>query len=99
MDLHRGSYTGQFGFFMIDPANDPGRYDQEVFLALREWQPYLTTLDQDDMAADPDDPMPENPPLRTSVPTGSKSAPLCTRSTIKCWALGSRCAYVQASAS
>src|ERR1700735_2794272 len=50
MDLHRGSYTGQFGFFMIDSASDPGRYDQEVFLALREWQPYLTTLDQDDMA-------------------------------------------------
>ena len=41
MDLHRGAYTGQFGFFMIDSANDPGRYDQEVFLALREWEPYL----------------------------------------------------------
>src|SRR5580692_1985327 len=51
LDLHRGSYTGQFGFLMIDSANDPGRYDQEVFLALREWQPYLTTADQDDMAA------------------------------------------------
>ena len=24
MDLHRGVYTGQFGFFMIDGANDPG---------------------------------------------------------------------------
>ena len=38
MDLHRGSYTGQFGFLMIDSANDPGLYDQEVFLALREWE-------------------------------------------------------------
>ena len=37
LDLHRGSYTGQFGFLMIDPANDPGLYDQEVFLALRDW--------------------------------------------------------------
>jgi FtsP/CotA-like multicopper oxidase with cupredoxin domain len=31
IDLHRGSYTGQFGFLMIDSANNPGRYDQEVF--------------------------------------------------------------------
>src|SRR5271168_2133165 len=34
MDLHRGSYTAQFGFLMIDSANDLGLYDQEVFLAL-----------------------------------------------------------------
>ena len=45
MDLHRGSYTGQFGFLMIDPANDPGHYDQEVFLALRGWQYFLSTMD------------------------------------------------------
>ena len=48
MDLQRGAYTGQFGFLMIDSSNDPGRYDQEVFLALREWQSYLTTTDQDE---------------------------------------------------
>ncbi|HEX8813327.1 MAG TPA: multicopper oxidase domain-containing protein, partial [Terracidiphilus sp.] len=45
LDLHRGSYTGQFGFLMIDPANNPGHYDQEVFLALREWEHYLDTMD------------------------------------------------------
>ncbi|HEY2151346.1 MAG TPA: multicopper oxidase domain-containing protein, partial [Vicinamibacterales bacterium] len=61
LDLHRGSYTGQFGFFMIDSANDPGLYDQEVFLALREWEPYLTMTDQDEAAADLTDPMPEKP--------------------------------------
>ena len=61
MDLHRGVYTGQFGFFMIDGANDPGRYDQEVFLALREWEYFLSPMDQDAMAPDPDDPMPEKP--------------------------------------
>jgi FtsP/CotA-like multicopper oxidase with cupredoxin domain len=61
MDLHRGSYTGQFGFFMIDSANDPGHYDQEAFLALREWEYFLSTMDQDEMAADPHDPMPERP--------------------------------------
>ncbi|HEY1806285.1 MAG TPA: multicopper oxidase domain-containing protein [Terracidiphilus sp.] len=61
LDLHRGSYTGQFGFLMIDGRNDPGHYDQEVFLALREWEPYLTMMDQDEDAPDPHDPMPEKP--------------------------------------
>src|SRR6202042_2815173 len=77
MDLHRGSYTGQFGFFMIDAANDPGRYDQEVFLALREWQYFLSTMDQDEMAADPRDPMPEKPAAPDLRPNGLEvSAPL-----------------------
>ena len=77
MDLHRGSYTGQFGFFMIDSANDPGRYDQEVFLALREWQYFLSTMDQDEMAADPNDPMPEKPAKPDLRPNGLEvSAPL-----------------------
>jgi len=61
MDLHRGTYTGQFGFLMIDSASDPGRYDQEVFLALREWEYFLSTVDQDETPPDPSDPMPEKP--------------------------------------
>ena len=77
MDLHRGSYTGQFGFFLIDPAHDPGRYDQEVFLALREWQYFLSTTDQDEMAPAPDDPMPEKPATRDLRQNGLEvSAPL-----------------------
>ena len=77
MDLHRGAYTGQFGFFMIDAANDPGRYDQEVFLALREWQYFLSTVDPDEMAADPRDPMPEKPATPDLRPNGLEvSAPL-----------------------
>jgi FtsP/CotA-like multicopper oxidase with cupredoxin domain len=77
MDLHRGAYTGQFGFFMIDPANDPGRYDQEIFLALREWEPYLTTKDPDEGAADPNDPMPEKPAKPDPRPNGLEiGAPL-----------------------
>ena len=77
MDLHRGAYTGQFGFLMIDPANDPGHYDQEVFLALREWEPYLSTMDQDEMAADPNDPMPEKPATPDPRPNGLEvAAPL-----------------------
>jgi FtsP/CotA-like multicopper oxidase with cupredoxin domain len=77
MDLHRGSYTGQFGFFMIDSANDPGAYDQEVFLALREWQYFLSTMDQDESRPDPNDPMPEKPAAPDSRPNGLEvSAPL-----------------------
>src|SRR3984885_3258353 len=77
LDLHRGSYTGQFGFLMIDPANDPGRYDQEVFLALREWQYFLSRMEQDEMAADPNDPKPERPAPRDLPANGLEvSAPL-----------------------
>jgi FtsP/CotA-like multicopper oxidase with cupredoxin domain len=99
MDLHRGAYTGHLGFLMIDSAHDPGLYDQEVFLALREWEPYFTTMDQDEPAPDPNDPMPESPPLQTRVRTGSKSALLSTRSTTKCSALVSPSACVRGSAS
>jgi FtsP/CotA-like multicopper oxidase with cupredoxin domain len=77
LDLHRGAYTGQFGFLMIDSANDPGLYDQEVFLALRDWQPYLTTMDQDEASADPNNPMPEKPAKPDPRPNGLEvGAPL-----------------------
>ena len=77
LDLHRGAYTGQFGFLMIDSANDPGLYDQEVFLALREWQPFLTPVDPDEEQPDPNDPMPEKPPIPDPRPNGLEiGAPL-----------------------
>jgi FtsP/CotA-like multicopper oxidase with cupredoxin domain len=78
MDLHRGAYTGQFGFLMIDSAaGDPGNYDQEAFLALREWEPYLTTMDQDEEQPDPNDPMPEKPAVPDTRPNGLEvGAPL-----------------------
>ncbi len=41
-DLHKGAYTGQFGFVYVDGGNDPGQYDQELFLALRDWEPFFT---------------------------------------------------------
>lgn len=40
-DLKRGTYTGQFGCFYIEPKTDPGAYDQEIFLNLHDWNPYL----------------------------------------------------------
>lgn len=41
-DLHRGTYMGQFAFVYIEPRDEAGRYDQEVFLATHEWEPFLT---------------------------------------------------------
>ena len=40
-DLHRGIYTGQFGFVYVEPASEPGRYDREIFLATHEWEPFF----------------------------------------------------------
>ena len=36
-DLHKGQYTGEHGFLSIEPRDNPGRYDQEIFLALHDW--------------------------------------------------------------
>ena len=77
LDLHRGTYTGQFGFLMIDPASDSGLYDQEVFLALRDWQSFLTPMDQDESAPGPNDPTPEKPSTPDLRPNGLEvGAPL-----------------------
>jgi FtsP/CotA-like multicopper oxidase with cupredoxin domain len=40
-DLTRAQYSGQHGFLMVEPRNDPARYDQEFFLALHDWAGYL----------------------------------------------------------
>lgn len=44
-DFHRSTYTGQFGFLLIEGKDDPGRYDQEVLLALHGWDPFLGRMD------------------------------------------------------
>ena len=62
-DLHRGSYTGQFGFLMVDSAKDPGAYDQEVFLALRDWEPFFTTMLVDTDEQNQKWPQPERPAI------------------------------------
>ena len=43
-NFHRATYTGQFGFLIVEPASDPARYDQEVLLALHGWDPYLAPM-------------------------------------------------------
>jgi FtsP/CotA-like multicopper oxidase with cupredoxin domain len=60
-DLHKGAYTGQFGFLVIDSASEPGAYDQEIFLALRDWEPFFTTSMEDTDEQGQVDPQPEKP--------------------------------------
>jgi len=70
-DLHKGAYTGQFGFVYIDPASNPGNYDQELFLALRDWEPFFTTQLVDmDSGEDPNAPQPERPAVLSNTPNG-----------------------------
>jgi FtsP/CotA-like multicopper oxidase with cupredoxin domain len=38
-DLSRGTYGGQAGLVYIEPKNDPGAYDREVFLVMKEFAP------------------------------------------------------------
>jgi hypothetical protein len=37
-DLRRSLYSGMYGFLIVEPASDPGRYDQEVLLATHHWE-------------------------------------------------------------
>jgi len=51
-DLSRGTFTGQFAFVYIEPNSNPGRYDQEIFLATHEWEPYFTTMEEKEEAGE-----------------------------------------------
>src|SRR4029077_21194450 len=72
-DMHRETYTGQYGFFYIDSGNDPGKYDQEHFLALRDWEPFFSNEDEDDEEEDPNAPMPEKPARARSGANGHEA--------------------------
>ena len=41
-DMNRGQYTGQVGPVYIEPKDNPGRYDQEIFLTLKEFEPWIS---------------------------------------------------------
>ncbi|MGP8251506.1 MAG: multicopper oxidase family protein [Terracidiphilus sp.] len=38
-DLTRGTYSGQFGFLIVEGKENPGSHDQEIFLAIHHWEP------------------------------------------------------------
>ncbi len=55
-DLNRGNYTGQSGAVYIEPKDNPGAYDQEVFLVLKEFAPSFShggDMDMDVLAGTP----------------------------------------------
>jgi len=69
-DLHKGTYTGQFGFVYVDAGNDPGQYDQELFLSLRDWEPFYTSSMEDDDDDSHSGPQPEKPAVMNTDPNG-----------------------------
>ena len=69
-DLHKGAYTGQFGFVYVAGTTDPGQYDQELFLALRDWEPFFTSTMDDDDDDTHGGPMLERPDTLNTGPDG-----------------------------
>ncbi len=41
-DLTNGQYNGQVGPVYIEPGHEPGAYDREVFLTLKEFEPFFS---------------------------------------------------------
>jgi FtsP/CotA-like multicopper oxidase with cupredoxin domain len=52
-DLSAGQYGGQVGPVYIEPASEPGRYDREVFLTLKEFEPSRSSLRSRTLASGP----------------------------------------------
>ncbi len=52
-DLRLGQYNGQVGPVYIEPKREPGAHDREVFLVLKEFEPFFSRggdMDQDFLA-------------------------------------------------
>jgi FtsP/CotA-like multicopper oxidase with cupredoxin domain len=58
-DLTRGTYSGQAAPVYIEPKANPGAYDREVFLVLKEFEPSLSQGGDMDMKFLAGDPSPE----------------------------------------
>jgi FtsP/CotA-like multicopper oxidase with cupredoxin domain len=69
-DLSKGGYSGQFGLVFVEDGNDKGVYDQELFLSLRDWQPFFSGSMEDDDDDTHDAPMLEKPPKMNTDPNG-----------------------------
>jgi FtsP/CotA-like multicopper oxidase with cupredoxin domain len=67
-DLTRGAYSGQFGFLVIEGNENPGSYDQEIFLAIHHWEPGFVPM-AETMRAES-----ANHPLTTGSDVGYKYA-------------------------
>jgi FtsP/CotA-like multicopper oxidase with cupredoxin domain len=43
-NLSLGTYTGQFGFLLIEGSGQPAHYDQEIHLAIHHWEPEFVPM-------------------------------------------------------
>jgi FtsP/CotA-like multicopper oxidase with cupredoxin domain len=43
-NLSIGTYTGQFGFLLIEGKDQPAHYDQEINLAIHHWEPSFVPM-------------------------------------------------------
>jgi FtsP/CotA-like multicopper oxidase with cupredoxin domain len=43
-DLTRAGFSGQYGIAIVEPAQHPGAYDQEVCLTAHHWEPSLANM-------------------------------------------------------
>jgi FtsP/CotA-like multicopper oxidase with cupredoxin domain len=67
-DLSLGTYSGQFGFLLVEGKADPGAYDQEIFLAIHHWGPKFVPMVETMRAAS------ANQPLTTGSDVGYQYA-------------------------
>ena len=67
-DLTRGGYSGQFGFLVVEGKDSPGNFDQEIFLAIHQWEPHFVPM-ADTMRAES-----SNHPLTAGSDVGYKYA-------------------------
>jgi len=71
-DLAAGQYSGQVGPVYIEPAHEPGAYDREVFLTLKEFEPTLSR--GGDMAMDFLSPAAHDPALKARGEAAMKAS-------------------------
>jgi FtsP/CotA-like multicopper oxidase with cupredoxin domain len=43
-DLSRGTYSGQFGFLLVEGRDEPARYDREFNLTIHHWEPSFVPM-------------------------------------------------------
>jgi FtsP/CotA-like multicopper oxidase with cupredoxin domain len=67
-DLSQGTYTGQAGPVYIEPKNEHGAYDQEIFLVMKEFEPFFSR--GGDMAMDM---LAPGEPIKELEETGAKA--------------------------
>jgi FtsP/CotA-like multicopper oxidase with cupredoxin domain len=70
-DLTLGMYGGQTGLVYIEPRREPGAYDREVFLTLKEFSPFLSRTE---MPSDVLEPTTQVPKLREIAKAAAISA-------------------------